>query len=67
MYVCLCKGVTDRDIRTAIENGASTFRNLRNELGVSSQCGKCACITKELLTQYQEELAAFSQPIWTLA
>lgn len=56
MYVCLCKGVTDRQIRRAIEEGADSLRALRAELGVMTQCGKCGCTTKELLNQTLDEL-----------
>ncbi len=46
MYVCLCKGITDSQIRAAIEDGASSVREVRNSLGVASQCGKCGVLTR---------------------
>ena len=46
MYVCLCKGVTDSDIRRAVDHGASSFREVRTQLGVSTQCGKCARLAR---------------------
>jgi len=42
MYVCLCHGVTDREIREAADNGISSMRQLGKELGVGTQCGRCA-------------------------
>ena len=54
MYVCLCKGITDRQIKAAIHNGASSISQLRKALGVASQCGKCSATTREIL---QESLA----------
>lgn len=54
MYVCLCKGITDRQIKAAINNGASSIGQLRKALGVASQCGKCGVATREIL---QESLA----------
>lgn len=52
MYVCLCKGITDHQIRSAIEkDGAQTLRAVRNQLGVSTQCGKCAKFAKEIVDQ----------------
>ena len=41
MYICLCNGVTDKQIRNAIAGGATTLQCLRDELGVASQCGGC--------------------------
>ena len=51
MYVCLCKGITDTQIRAAIEDGASSLRDVRNSLGVASQCGKCGSLTREILRE----------------
>jgi len=49
MYVCLCKGITDRDIERAVEEGASSFREVRDQLGVSTQCGKCARLARVIV------------------
>lgn len=52
MYVCLCKGVTDKTIRRAVnDEGISSMRELRQQYGVASQCGCCkSCAKKSLLT-----------------
>ena len=49
MYICLCNSVTENDIRACVEDGARSMRDLRRELGVASQCGKCACHARDLL------------------
>ena len=49
MLVCLCKGVSDRDIHSLMDEGKTSFRQVRNELGVATSCGQCACYTKELI------------------
>jgi len=51
MYVCLCHGVTDRAIREAAENGVSSMRQLGKELGVGTQCGRCASTAREILRE----------------
>ncbi len=51
MYVCLCTGVTDREIREAAENGITSMRQLGKELGVGRQCGRCACTAREILRE----------------
>lgn len=51
MYVCLCKGITDSQIRAAIEDGANSFKEVRKTLGVASQCGKCGILTREILRE----------------
>ncbi len=51
MYVCLCHGVTDREIREAADSGVSSMRQLGKELGVGTQCGRCACTAREILRE----------------
>ncbi len=48
MYVCLCKGVSDRTIRQAVEEGARSWREVRERTGCATQCGKCACMGKTI-------------------
>lgn len=48
MYVCLCKGITDGQIRAAVESGAS-IRDIRDQLGIMTECGKCACLTRDIV------------------
>jgi len=58
MKICICNNVSDREIRDAIENGARTMRDLRQELCVGTECGKCACAAKQLIRAHSfEELA----------
>ncbi len=49
MYVCVCNAVTDRDIQKAIEDGATSFDHLRDELKVATCCGRCESCAKNLL------------------
>jgi len=55
MYVCLCKGITDTQIRDAVCAGASSLRQVRRQLGVMSQCGKCGIQTKEIMEETMEQ------------
>lgn len=56
MYVCLCKAVTDSQIRDAVEQGACSMKELASQLGVATQCGKCGCDARELLRYCLDEL-----------
>ncbi|GMG87436.1 bacterioferritin-associated ferredoxin [Biformimicrobium ophioploci] len=51
MYVCICKGITDRHIKEAIYDGATSIKSLRRALGVSSQCGRCAELAQEIINE----------------
>jgi len=41
VYLCICKSVSDRQIREAVELGARTIGDLTVRLGVGIECGKC--------------------------
>lgn len=51
MYICLCQGITDSQIRDAVGGGATSLKQVRNQLGVMNQCGKCGLMTKKVMEQ----------------
>lgn len=52
MYVCLCRSVTDTDIRRLVRTeGVGTMRELSQALGVATQCGKCGRCAKAVLRE----------------
>lgn len=55
MYVCMCFGVTDRQIRKAAKSGCSSMRELGQELSVGRQCGRCAPMAREILRETQSD------------
>jgi bacterioferritin-associated ferredoxin len=67
MYVCVCKAVTDTQIKNAIDNGVCTRRQLFQFLGVGRDCGKCNKQVKELLDYNLQQQSimqtASNQPI----
>ena len=54
MYVCMCNAVTDSQIREAVEKGATRFGQVRRELGLASQCGKCGILARNIFNQSLE-------------
>ena len=58
MYVCICHAVTDREIRSCIEDGASSMRELRQQLCVGTGCGKCASHVRALLRETKDQPGA---------
>jgi bacterioferritin-associated ferredoxin len=51
MYVCICNAVTERQIRTCAKDGATTLADLREQLCVAGNCGKCARHAKTILRE----------------
>jgi bacterioferritin-associated ferredoxin len=49
MIVCVCRRVSDHQIRQAAADGAVSLECLQFDLGVATQCGRCAdCASKVL-------------------
>ena len=57
MYVCICHGVTDTQINSAIDDGAHTMKQLSSELKIGSQCGKCCQCSKRVLNNKLMQIA----------
>lgn len=68
MYICLCNGITERDIRNCCaEEGACTMRDLEHCLGVGANCGKCRPAAKEILKESRSPNESRSEPRTILA
>ena len=52
MFVCVCNGVTERQIREAIDRGARSLPELTAALGVAAGCGACADHTRCMLESF---------------
>lgn len=51
MIVCVCHGVSDRTIKAAIKNGASSVEDLGASLGVGTCCGCCRETAADMLAE----------------
>jgi bacterioferritin-associated ferredoxin len=49
MYVCICNGITDSDIRSAADAGARNLQDLSAMTGCATSCGTCADVAVALL------------------
>ena len=49
VYVCLCNGVTERDVRQAASAGCRTMPELTMRTGCGASCGSCVAMATDLL------------------
>ena len=49
MIVCVCRRISDHQIRQAAAEGAVSLECLQFELGVATQCGRCADCASRVL------------------
>ncbi|MBB1086967.1 (2Fe-2S)-binding protein [Lysobacter sp. SG-8] len=64
MYVCICNGVTDQDIRQAAEAGCGSVSELTMRTGAGANCGSCLDIAAQMLDSHRPRempLPLFSQ------
>ena len=51
VYVCICNGVTDHDIRQVAEAGCRTVPELTMRTGCGASCGSCLDLAAQLLDE----------------
>ena len=54
MYVCICRQITDNQIRDLCRDGASNMNDLRAKLGVASECGKCGKLAQTIVKEFHK-------------
>lgn len=51
MIVCVCRKVSEREVRLAVRSGVSGLDRLGAELGVATQCGRCRDCAQRILRE----------------
>lgn len=51
MFVCLCNGVTEREIREVAQAGCRTISELTMRTGCGASCGSCVGMATQLLDE----------------
>ncbi len=51
MYVCVCNGISDRDVRAQAQGNCNTVAMIYRSLGTKPKCGKCVPLVREMLRQ----------------
>ena len=55
MYVCLCKGITDKQIKQALEGkNPGQFKEVCSKLGVGKDCGTCLIDSEQMLSDVSQ-------------
>ncbi|TWI06064.1 bacterioferritin-associated ferredoxin [Luteimonas cucumeris] len=62
MYVCICNGVTDHDIRQAAVAGCRSVSELTMRTGCGASCGTCLSSAAETLDQIHRADKAVATP-----
>ena len=57
MYVCICNGVTEQQVRDAAEAGCKTTGEMTMRTGAGANCGSCLSLVGDLLQEVQARRA----------
>ena len=52
MYICLCKAVTDSEIRAAVEDGVEHVSHLAERCGLGTGCGRCQETAQQVIEEH---------------
>jgi len=63
MYVCVCNGHSDRDIRRAARSGLRCARTIYAQLGKPIRCGRCLQTAERLVQEVHETTADNSETL----
>ena len=60
MYVCLCKGVSDRTVLATIRAGARSLNEVGKRCGAGTDCGACRGTIREMLEDCESECSSYN-------
>jgi bacterioferritin-associated ferredoxin len=63
MYVCLCMGVSDGEIKDAIREGACSVHEVMECTGAGTGCGSCRSTIHELVSRSTPSSGRRSLPL----
>jgi bacterioferritin-associated ferredoxin len=58
MFVCLCNGISDQEIRHHVRRGASSWREVARACGAGAACGDCRPSVHALVEEELRQVAA---------
>jgi len=63
MIACVCKGVGEREVKTAIRKGADSLAQIGRSCGAGTACGSCHERLRSMLAK-QRDADESSLPSW---
>lgn len=51
MYVCICRAVTEQEVKAAIEQGATTVKSVTQSCCAGDDCGACHSFIEDMIEE----------------
>lgn len=58
MYVCICNGITDRQVKAAVAAGAQKWPDVHEYYGFKPECGGCGVEISEFINKSKKEVTS---------
>ena len=55
MYICICKGLSQKDIQDKIDNGDRSVRELGKSCGAGTDCGTCRFKLNQMIKEESQD------------
>jgi bacterioferritin-associated ferredoxin len=55
MYVCICRAVTEKQVESTLETGATTVAEVTRACGAGGDCGGCVGMIEEMIEERAED------------
>ncbi len=67
MYVCICNGVTDRQVREAAQAGCGSLPELTMRTGLGANCGSCVHLAEAIMVEIRQQQKQLPLPVLSQA
>ena len=64
MYICNCNGITERQVRAAVQAGAGRWKDVHAHYDCAPQCGKCQREMIDAIAEYSTDGLVSNDPIF---
>ena len=55
MYVCICNGINDRQVKAAVKAGAKKWSDVHEYHGCKPECGGCGVEISEFINKSKQD------------
>ena len=61
MYVCLCKGITEKHVKKILDSGVMDVKSIQKQSDAGTDCGSCVSHIAKMIKESQD--TPFSNPM----
>ena len=63
MYVCICRAVSEQEVKSAIEGGARTVEAVTQSCCAGDDCGACHGAIEDMIEELEQRLREWENSV----